>query len=212
MGKKQKKERPMYSVLQNAGYVIRDNWKWKPSLITVALLFIPLNVVVPLLIALVPKVIIDVIESGGGMERLLWVVPFLVAGMILIYIAERVTKLYVEDSGVRSMFRYQVAMDVKTMELDYEWMASNKGKTQREKAVKMVQESGASYMYGTMVLLACNALGLVSYASVLAMLDPIILVLLAVSYVITWYVSRAVNRYAQSRQNQQAEHLKGLRY
>ncbi len=212
MGKKQKKERPMYSVLQNAGYVIRDNWKWKPSLIIVALLFIPLNVVVPLLIALVPKVIIDVIESGGGMERLLWVVPLLVAGMILIYIAERVTKLYVEDSGVRSMFRYQVAMDVKTMELDYEWMASNKGKTQREKAVKMVQESGASYMYGTMVLLVCNALGLVSYASVLAMLDPIILVLLAVSYVITWYVSRAVNRYAQSRQNEQAEHFKGLRY
>ncbi len=213
MGKeKTKKEKPRISAFQNLKYLLKDYWGWKPSLIWTGLLYIPLAVIVPLLIALVPKIIIDVIEAGGGVNQLLWVVPVLVISMILIYIAERIIKLYVDDSGSLTTFRYTVAIDVKTMELDYEYIASTKGKNQREKAWKMIRNGGASYLYMDVVYLALNLAGLVSYGGVLATLHPAILLILAVSYVITWYVNKKVNAYIQSRRDEEAEVSKGLRY
>ena len=209
---KTKKEKPRLSVFQNLKYLLKDYWSWKPSLIWTGLLYIPLAVIVPLLIALVPKIIIDVIEAGGGVNQLLWVVPVLVAAMIVIYLAERLIKLYVDDAGTLTMFRYMVAIDVKTMEVDYEYIASTKGKTQREKAWKMFRGGGASYLYMDIVYLALNLAGLISYGGVLATLHPIILVILAVSYVITWYINKKVNAYIQSRRDEEAEVSKGLRY
>ena len=193
------KNKLKYSVRQNLKYLLKDYWGWKPSLIWTGLLYIPLAVIVPLLIALVPKIIIDVIEQGGGMNQLLWVVPVLVACMILIYIAERLVMLYVNDSGSLTMFRYMVAIDVKTMEVDYEYIAGTKGKTQREKAWKMIRGGGASYLYIDVVYLALNLIGLLSYGGVLATLHPVILVILAVSYLITWYINKKINAYIQSR-------------
>ncbi len=212
MRKKETKQKGQHSVFQNLKYLLKDYWRWKPSLIWTGLLYIPLAVVVPLLIALVPKIIIDVIEAGGGVEQLLWAVPLLVGVMILIYIAERIIKLYVNDSGTLTMFRYMVAIDVKTMELDYEYIASTKGKNQREKAWKMIRGGGASYLHMDAVYLALNLAGLISYGGVLATLHPIILVILAVSYVITWYINKRVNAYIQSRRDEEAEVSKGLRY
>lgn len=210
-GKKQK-EKTKYSIFQNAIFTVTDNWKWKPSTIWTSLLWIPLHVIVPLLIALVPKIIIDTIENGGGARELVVVVPLLVAGMILIYIAERIAKLYVTDTGIRSRFRYQVAMDTKTMEMDYECMASTKGKNLREKGLKMIREAGASFFYMDVVLFLSNLLGLVSYGGILASLHPLILVLLAVSYGITWYIKKWVNRYIDSRRDEETEVFKGIRY
>lgn len=201
-----------YSAMQNIMYLLKDYWGWKPSLIWTGLLYIPLAVIVPLLIALVPKVIIDVIEEGGGVDQLLWAVPVLVAAMILIYLAERIVKLYVNDAGTLTMFRYMVAIDVKTMEVDYEYIASTKGKTAREKAWKMIRGGGASYLYMDVVYLILNLAGLISYGGVLATLHPLILVILAVSYVITWYINKKVNAYIQSRREEEAEVSKGLRY
>ena len=195
--RKGKKQTKKYSVFSNLSYLLKDYWAWKPSLIWTGLLYIPLAVIVPLLIALVPKVIIDVIEAGGGVEQLVWVVPILVAAMILIYLAERIVKLYVDDSGTLTMFRYMVAIDVKTMEVDYEYIASTKGKTQREKAWKMIRGGGASYLYLDVAYFTLNLVGLISYGGVLATLHPIILVILAVSYVITWYINKKINTYIQ---------------
>ena len=206
------KNKLKYSVRQNLKYLLKDYWGWKPSLIWTGLLYIPLAVIVPLLIALVPKIIIDVIEQGGGMNQLLWVVPVLVACMILIYIAERLVMLYVNDSGSLTMFRYMVAIDVKTMEVDYEYIAGTKGKTQREKAWKMIRGGGASYLYIDVVYLVLNLIGLLSYGGVLATLHPVILVILAVSYLITWYINKKINAYIQSRRDEEAEVSKGLRY
>ena len=201
-----------YSLFHNLSYILKDNWSWKPSLIWTGLLYIPLVVIVPLLVVLVPKVIIDVIEKGGGVDQLVWTVPILVAAIILIYLAERIVKLYVDDSGTLTMFRYMVAIDVKTMEVDYEYIASTKGKTQREKAWKMIQGGGASYLYLDLIYLALNLAGLISYGGVLVTLHPVILVILAISYGITWYINKKVNAYIQSRRVEEAEVSKGLRY
>ena len=65
---KSRKEKPKYSIFQNSMYIIQDNWKWRPSLLWVGVLHIPLKIIVPLLIALIPKIIIDVIEKGGGVK------------------------------------------------------------------------------------------------------------------------------------------------
>lgn len=210
--KKKEKTKPKYSAFQNLCYLLKDYRTWKPSLIVAGILYIPLAVIVPLLIALVPKIIIDMIEAGGGLNQLLVVIPLLIIGMIVIYIAERIAMLRVDDSGLLTMFRYVVAIDVKTMDLDYAYIASTKGKTLREKSYKMMSNGGASFLYYDVVKLLLNLAGLLSYGSVLALLHPIILVVLAVSYVITWYINKRINIYIQSRRDEEAEVSKGLRY
>ncbi len=206
------REKTNYSVFQNICYLLKDYWGWKPSLIWTGLAYIPLAVVVPLLIALVPKIIIDVIEKGGGVDQMMAVIPVLVVGMILIYLAERITKLYVDDTYMLNMFRYSVAIDVKTMELDYDYISSTKGKTQREKSHKTMRNGAANFLYLDIVFLLVNMVGLVSYGGILTTLHPVILILLAISYWITWQINKKINVYIQSRRDEQAEVSKGLNY
>lgn len=58
-----------YSIWQNARYVIKDFWGWQKRLIIMSIVRIPLIVVLPLLSAFIPKVIIEIMENGGGASQ-----------------------------------------------------------------------------------------------------------------------------------------------
>lgn len=55
-----------YSIWQNVIFVIKDFWGWQKILVIMGILRIPLMIFLPLLIALIPKVIIEILEAGGG--------------------------------------------------------------------------------------------------------------------------------------------------
>lgn len=112
-----------YSLWQNTRYVIQDFWGWQKKLVIMPTLHIPLVVILPLLAALIPKVIIDLLARGGGAAELLIAIPLMTVIAIFLYISENVTKLWVGDGYIRFRYRYLIRINEKTMDMDYELVA-----------------------------------------------------------------------------------------
>lgn len=201
-----------YSIWQNARYVIKDFWGWQKRLIIMSIVRIPLIVVLPLLTAFIPKVIIEIMENGGGAGQLLIAIPIMTLITIILYITEKIAHLWVGDIHMRARYRYLIRINEKTMDMDYEQLSSAKGKVLRAKALNDIDREEATSFMGCSVLLLANLLGFVSYGSVLAMLNPWILVVLLFSYGITWFLNRWVNQYAQSRRTDQANIRRRIDY
>lgn len=205
-------EKYKYSIWQNTKFVIKDFWGWQKKLIVMGVLWIPLKIILPLLVALIPKVIIDIMEQGGGAPQLLVAVPLMTLFAICLYCGEKTADLWVSDSYMRARYRYMIQINEKTMDMDYELLSSARGKILRAKALKMIENQEASMFEYMLVALLTNALGLISYGGVLASLNPMILVILVLSYGITWYLHRWVNRYIESRRQEQAENQRRIDY
>ena len=126
----------------------------------------------PLLIALIPKVIIEILEAGGGAPQLLVAIPGMTVIAAGLYVADRVTKLWVEDSSKRAHYRYLVRVNETTIDMDYELLFSAEGKVLRAKALKMLDNQMTTYLEQALVLLLGSGLGLIVYGSVLALLSP----------------------------------------
>lgn len=201
-----------YSIWQNARYVIKDFWGWQKRLIIMSIVRIPLIVVLPLLSAFIPKVIIEIMENGGGASQLLIAIPIMTLITIFLYITEKIAHLWVGDIHMRARYRYLIRINEKTMDMDYEQLSSAKGKVLRAKALNDIDREEATSFMGCSVLLLANLLGFVSYGSVLAALNPWILVVLLFSYGITWFLNRWVNQYAQSRRTDQASIRRRIDY
>lgn len=205
-------EKHKYSIWQNAKFVIQDFWGWQKKLIIMGVLWIPLKIILPLLVALIPKVIIDIMEQGGGAPQLLMAIPLMTLFAICLYCGEKTADLWVSDSYMRARYRYMIQINEKTIDMDYELLSSAKGKILRAKALKMIENQEASIFEYVLVALLTSALGLISYGGVLASLNPLILVVLVLSYGITWYLHRWVNRYIESRRQEQAENQRRIDY
>ena len=201
-----------YSIWQNVVFVIKDFWGWQKILVIMGILRIPLMIFLPLLIALIPKVIIEILEAGGGAPQLLVAIPGMTVIAAGLYVADRVTKLWVEDSSKRAHYRYLVRVNETTIDMDYELLFSAEGKVLRAKALKMLDNQMATYLEQALVLLLGSGLGLIVYGSALALLSPWILVVLCISCVVTFYMNLWVNRYIESRRRVQAENRRRLDY
>lgn len=205
-------EKQKYSIWQNTKFVIQDFWGWQKKLIIMGVLWIPLKIILPLVVALIHKVIIDIMEQGGGAPQLLVAIPVMTLFAICLYCGEKTADLWVSDSYMRARYRYMIQINEKTIDMDYELLSSTKGKILRAKALKMIENQEASIFEYVLVALLTNALGLISYGGVLASLNPLILVVLVLSYGITWYLHRWVNRYIESRRQEQAENQRRIDY
>lgn len=175
-----------YSIWQNVIFVIKDFWGWQKILVIMGILRIPLMIFLPLLIALIPKVIIEILEAGGGAPQLLVAIPGMTVIVAGLYVADRVTKLWVEDSSKRAHYRYLVRVNETTIDMDYELLFSAEGKVLRAKALKMLDNQMATYLEQALVLLLGSGLGLIAYGSALALLSPWILVVLCISCVVNF--------------------------
>ena len=100
-----------YSIWQNARYVIKDFWGWQKRLIIMSIVRIPLIVVLPLLSAFIPKVIIEIMENGGGASQLLIAIPIMTLITIILYIAEKIAHLWVGDIHMRARYRYLIRIN-----------------------------------------------------------------------------------------------------
>ena len=205
-------EKQKYSIWQNAWFVIKDFWGWQKKLVVMGIIRIPLVIILPLVVALIPKVIIDIMEQGGGAPQLVVAIPVMTVIAIFLYCTEKVASLWVDDSYMRARYRYLIRINEKTMDMDYELLSSAKGKILRARALRMLENQAATIFEGMLVALLSNCLGLISYGGVLATLNPWILVVLILSYGVTWYLNRLVNRYIESKRQEQAENQRRIDY
>lgn len=189
----EKLTKPAYTTFQNIGYVLKNLWHWNKKLFLVSVVRIPVLVFLPFLGILMPKLVIDCLTAKVSPWHFAAVIGLATLGIIACNVISQSLDGWITWNVIENRIHYIMLMFRKNMDTDYENLESPEGQNKLEKANQATNSNnkGTEAIIKTLILLAANLFGIVFYGSVLAMLNPLIIVFLfmtaAVGFLFSYY-------------------------
>lgn len=194
------------------GYLLQAVWKRRKSGVVAMIVRVPLMVILPLITAYIPKCILSMIDTGRSASYITVAVAILTLGLLVIYLAEKIAFLFLDDMYFRLRLWFSTDIAEKNMHIEYEDQMDAKTKVLRKKAMYATENRAFATLMVNVTLLAASMLGTVSYGLSIVALNPLIFLLLVVSYGVTWQMSRWVNRYQHQVKNKKSANLMKIDY
>jgi len=189
-------------------------WRERKSILLICMLAIIMRVAAPYLGILMPKVVIDLIEArveptsfiltAGGLALLLVVITYLRS------FTDSITNDAIGTIGIGNMIKMKMQ---KHMHVDFELMEDPAFKEANDKADKASYGNHALSMNipRTLVELLANIFGFLLYASVIALIHPLILILLILTSLVNWLMLSRVRKYMESTRDTRSKITQKLR-
>lgn len=205
-----------YSVYQNLKYVFNKQWKYNKISVMVQILRIVSGVMMAFSSVWVTKTVLDSLEKNIRIECFMFkfLPTILVFALFtcLNYISNISMKRFADcmryDCYVKEINDIAIRQD-------YSTYISPDGKNIRQKAEIAVGDSGQSGMNSFLTNVtefAKNVFGLISYSTILALLNPWIIVLLLVSYALDSLISRRIQKWIHRNKDKQAMQKRRVNY
>lgn len=206
--------KPKYSIHQNIIYILRNMWHWNKKLLFMSAARVPLLVILPFLGILMPKLVLDCLTQKSGPLHLTIVIGLVTLGMVLCstlseYLDGRITYDAVSNRG-----HYIILIDEKIMDTDYENLEDPKGQKMQEKAsyANHNNSCGTEAIVKALILLSSNFFGILLYGSILANLNPLIILFIIATSALSFLASRGALNYEHNRKDSWAYLDKKLDY
>lgn len=192
-GKQTEKEYTTHGILSNLGFMFKEQWTFEKRPVFVWLFRILSYLVVSLLGIYFPKVVLDSIGKSISSSEFL----FRIAGLSVVLMISQYISFFSEQGviigAIRILnMRFYIGKDWKTLDMDYGIAMSKEGKMKIEKAHSSINRNVyvnmASY-YINLVEFLKSILGLISFSTVIVLLNPIVILVLLVTYLIDGIVS-----------------------
>ncbi len=192
-GKQTEKEYTTHGILSNLGFMFKEQWTFEKRPVFVWLFRILSDLVVSLLGIYFPKVVLDSIGKSISSSEFL----FRIAGLSVVLMISQYISFFSEQSviigAIRILnMRFYIGKDWKTLDMDYGIAMSKEGKMKIEKAHSSINRNVyvnmASY-YINLVEFLKSILGLILFSTVIVLLNPIVILVLLVTYLIDGIVS-----------------------
>ena len=193
-------------------YLILKIWEKRKSVLIAMVLRVPLAVIMPLMAAYIPKYILYMFDTGEHILHMSVIIIVITLILILIYVAEKMAYLFLDDMHYRMRLWYSTEITEKSMDIEYENQMDARTKVLRKKAMYATENQNFAQLTINVTQLAASIIGTISYGMSIVLLNPLILILLIVSYGITWWLSRWVNRYQHKVKNEKSANLMKIDY
>lgn len=192
-----KEEYKGYKTYQNVMFAICNQWRWNKTVVFIMLLMMIIQILMPVIGIYMPKLVIEILQNGSGIKDLLILVLYFTAAMLLLNTGLSFSRNYMTSKGIVNRLRYMQNITEKSMKTDYSNMASEKGQTLLSKAFLTVNNnsSATEQIYSQLTSVGKNIIGILVYGSLIAVLNPIIIAILAVGGLVVFLTGRAVNQY-----------------
>ena len=153
---------------------------------------------VPTLGIFVPKLIIEAVMGGAEIGAIVYLIVILSAAMMALKILEQTSERYIVTKQMALGAEYITDIDRKALTTDYENIAGDNGQTALTKAYNTTGNDNAPTraMLIHIINLSKNALGLIINSTILIFLNPVIIALLAASSVVSVFIGRWSNSFA----------------
>jgi len=176
-------------------------------------LAIALRVALPYMGILMPKIVLDLISARVEPEQFFITVGgfalFLVALNFFKSFTDSIVNQAIGTTGIGVIYAQKF---MKWMRMDFELMEDPKFKEAQDKAEKAAYSNHAPAMNipRSLVELLSNSFGFLLYASVIAIVHPLILAVLAVTAAINWLMLRRARNYLDSTRDERSKFYKKL--
>ena len=203
-----------YSIFQNLAYCIRATKQGHAVLLVFCMSLILVNCLVPILTTFLPKVVIELIMNGEGMQHLL-----IVTGIFTLSLAvlERLKKyleqlVYWNRFMMNTFFLRKVTQ--KGLTTDYRNQENEHFRTLQNESFASCNGNFSYYnqIYDAMVLFFSSLLGFLTFFGILVTLNPFFLLFLCGTTVIGFLLNRKVTKWLTVNVEEKAGYEQKMQY
>lgn len=214
--KKNKNSTITHGFFNNLKFMINEQWVFEKKALAIPFVRVFSELGAALMGLCLPKLVLDAIEQTvPPNEFLIRICGLTFALMILRYIS-----FYTEQSVIKSAvkilnMRFYISKDWKALDMDYAISTSQEGKIKIEKGHSSINRNvyvNMASFYINLVELFKSILGLLSYCAIILILNPVIIVLLMLSYIIDGLMTVRVQKWEHSIKTERAVINKKLGY
>jgi len=183
-------------------------WQVRKSLVVCCVLAVVFRVALPFAGIYMPKVVIDLIEQQSDASYFLLVAGGLALLMVVMGYCKSFTDSIVDNSiGTTGIFIFMLKTLSKQIYMDYEQLEHPDFKAVMDKAGKAVQSNHTLAMNipRTLVQLISNVFGFLLYTSVIARVNPIILLVLLLCAGVNWWALGRFRKYNESTREERGK-------
>lgn len=186
-----------YSIWQNVKYIYSKMWQYSRSLVLYSFARMPINVVLPFLGIYLSSFVVGAVTNKYTPGKIIISISIimlatLVLNLISLYLSGKIQGL---SLGNRVNFLKMIAE--KSLSTDYENLESPNGQVKLSKAMECINSnnsSGEAVVY-SLIDVASSLIGIVSYATLIITINPIIIGVVIVSAFINFLILKRRNRW-----------------
>ena len=211
---KAKKEKPTYNVWQNSVFILGNAWTVDKIAVFVIITQIILAVSIATVGIFLPATVVEQITSGVDVMTLVTTILLFTVTLVLLngasgYFNETSR---IRRTGMRLFYGTQIYK--KIISTDFENLDKQHYKDSEQKAFEttMSNDKATEEIYFTYVALGTNLLGFVVYIALLAIINPLVLIITAVSAVIGVVVRIWANNWRHRHYDELAGPRKRIQY
>lgn len=206
--KQQDKEHATHGVLSNFRFMVKEQWIFEKKPVIVWILRILSELVVSLLAIYFPKVVLDSINQSISSSEFLFRIGILTVVIVIFQYASFFSEQSVIIGAIRILnMRFYIGKDWKTLDMDYSTAMSKEGKLKIEKGHSAINRNvyvNMSSYYINLVEFLKSMLGLISFSTVILLLNPIVILILLITYLIDGIVSVKIQKWEISVKEERA--------
>ena len=183
MKKMKTKEKPTYNVWQNSVFILGNAWTYDKIAVLVIIVQIILAVSIATVGIFLPAMVVEQITSGVDVMTLITTILLFTLTLVLL---NGVNAYFNETARVRRTalrFFYGSQIYEKIMTTDYENLDKQhyRDSVQKAQDTTMSNDRATEEIYFTYVALGTNLLGFAVYVTLLAVINPLVLIITAAS-------------------------------
>ena len=203
-----------YSVRRNLAYCIRATRHGCPKLLVFCLLMILANCLVPVITAFLPKIVIDEITAGRPLARLMAVTAALAGTLAVLGGLQKYLEKLVYWTRFSMNAWFLRLITRKGLTTDYRNQENEHFRTLQSESFASCNGNYSYYaqIYDTAVLFFSNLLGFLAFAGILFTLNPLLIVFLCVTTVISFLMNRRISRWIEKNRDEKAGYEHHMQY
>jgi len=190
----EEKKKLKYGFWNNLRFIFRNMWQWNAKMTFLVMLRTPFIVVTPFLGIYLSRTVVLLVEGGADLNeitRTIIIICLVMAACMVI-----MNFLYKQSRALGFICANQyLKLIIDTlMSHDYEYIESPGGLSAAYKAFDNSGSnvSGMRGVYDTISSFAANCLGLLSYAAMILILNPIILITICTTTIISYFLLKRI--------------------
>lgn len=208
------KAKPRYSTWGNCVFMLWTAWKKRPSLLWLCMLIAVTDVFLGMTQLFATPVILSAIESAVSTGKLISIIVFFAGLLILFKAADLYFSSCTQFKRIEIRLHLAAMIQDKILTMSFPHIENQDVRRKMDKALMLVNSNKAATeaIWGTSTDLFKNTAGFMICLSLLAILDPLLIIAALVTTVISFFIRNHLDGWEYRHRDEESEYSRRMNY